>query len=309
MPSSFYPQCITVLFDRSLDLAQLKKCFSHFEIVGENAAPEQHWSFTGPNISIPYRPDSNGFILLDIVNHVWPDEMGDPDTDSQLFSAWSLGQFGSLCYPGALRRASEQSWTWEAAKETAYQHKAFVRLRSCYLLDLEDGDTPNVPDDYDAVEELSFLTDLAEQLLKLPGSLCFFSPCGEVLRDLVCLTEDVERMRVENLPPFEVWSNVRIFKMDDGWVLMDTVGNQQFGQTDFEACFPEEKFDPEEVHLFLRQLTLYQMESPTPINDGDSTDGPAGLLWQAREIAESMVIPPRSVLRWTPDQSFAKSLS
>ncbi|MBX9567755.1 MAG: DUF4261 domain-containing protein [Candidatus Obscuribacterales bacterium] len=299
MPSVIYPQCLCVLYDREIGLENIEKALSSFEIVGRNDEPALEWMYSGPNISLSYLPEDRGFIIIDVVNRPWPDEMGDPDHEAGLFTAWTLGQFGNLVYPGALRRAKEQSWTWEDAAGTADQHKSFVRIRSSYVRLTEEESF--VPADYEPLAELEFMTDLALELLKGVGSLCYFDPNGEVLRDLVTLTQDVERMRVENLPPFEVWSNIRILKMDGDWMLMDTVGNQQYGLSDFEACFPEEKFDPEEVHDFLRQLTFYQLENDATISDGDTTDGPAGELWKVKAVEESLVIPPRKVLRWYPD--------
>lgn len=301
MPSVIYPQCLCVLYDREIELDQIEKALSTFEIVGRNDEPALEWMYSGPNISLSYLPEDRGFIIVDVVNRPWPDEMGDPDHESSLFTAWSLGQFGNLLYPGALKRAKEQAWTWEEAAQTAEQHRSFVRIRSSYVRLSEEESF--VPPDYEPLAELEFMTDLATELLKGVGSLCYFDPNGEVLRDLVTLTQDVERMRVENLPPFEVWSNIRILKLDSSWMMMDTVGNQQFGLGDFEACFPETDFDPEEVHDFLRQLTFYQLENDTSIADGDTTDGPGGRVWKAKAVEESLVIPPRQVLRWSPDGS------
>ena len=302
MPSAFYPQCVCVLYDRQVTLADVEKALRSFEIVGRNDEPVLEWMYSGPNISLAYRPELRGFIIIDVVDRTWPDEMGDPDREPDLFAAWTLGQFGNLVYPGALQRAKEQCWTWSDAEKVASQHRSFVRIRSSYIT-LEENE-PVVPVDYEPLSELEFMTDLATELLKGVGSLCYFDPNGEVLRDLVTLTEDVERMRVENLPSFEVWSNIRILRLDDDWMMMDTVGNQQYGLNDFEACFPEDQFDPEEVHDFLRQLTFYQLENDdASINDGDTTDGPGGKVWKVTLVEESLVIPPRKILRWFPDGS------
>lgn len=299
MPSVLYPQCLVVLYDREIGLSQIEKALSEFELAGRNDDPALDWMYSGPNISLSYLPEDRGFIIIDVVNKQWPDEMGDPDSDPTLFTAWTMGQFGHLVYPGALRRAKEQCWTWPEATETAEQHKSFVRIRSSYVRMTEEESF--VPPDYEPLAELEFMTDLAMELLKGVGSICFFNPNGEVLRDLVTLTEDVERMRIENLPPFEVWSNIRILRLDEGWMMMDTVGNQQFGLHDFEACFPEEEFDPEQIHDFLRQLTFYQLENDVAIRDGDTTDGPGEMVWKASEVEESLVIPPRKIFRWHPE--------
>ncbi len=80
-----------------------------------------------------------------------------------------------LAYPGCLQRAGEQSWGWEQGSDEIQQHHAHIRLLISYVLGVEeaeedDEEVPLVPDDYDALEELTFLTRAVAAVLEMPRS-------------------------------------------------------------------------------------------------------------------------------------------
>lgn len=298
MPKGFFTQGVSILLDRFASLDDIETVLADFDVCARRDVTET-WEFFAPNVTVAFRPEANGYVAIDAVKATWPDHMGDPQSETNLFGAWSMGYFGPFAYPGALERAALQCWHWEDAKTMPARHKAFVRIRSSYAFGT-DADAPVMPDDYEPLPELEFVTKLASALLKLPGALCYFNPNGEVVRDQDGLRDSLNFHWENQLPPFDVWSNVRLVNVDEAWSMMDTVGNAQLDIPDSEACFHTESYDCGEIDNFLRNVSLYQLNHGEVLNDGDTMDGPGDIPWQARHLADSMWSPPRRVLRWFP---------
>src|SRR5579862_3035689 len=104
-----------------------------FEIAKEIPA-QQHSCFGGPGAIIPFRPEVNGYVIVDVVNQPWPDGMGDAKTDVMTFGAWSMGQFGPFAFPGGLARARQHAWSWQPGRTVPEGHRGFVRFRTSYVL-------------------------------------------------------------------------------------------------------------------------------------------------------------------------------
>lgn len=83
--------------------------------------------------------------------------------------------------------------------------------------------------------------------------------------------------REHNLPPLNVWTNIRLFNVTDDWLMMDTVGNWQLDIADQEAIFPKGAFSPQGVDNFLRNASLYILTNGPVIKDGNTMDGPGGI--------------------------------
>ncbi len=298
MPKGLYTQSACVLLERPVTLDEIEVALQTFENI-KRGDPAEHWAFGGPTLLMPLREEANGVVTVDIVDQPWPDEMGDPENQPEIFTAWTAGQFGPFAFPGGLARAAEQSWIWEEAESVQSQHKAFIRVRSTYVMGA-DEDAPVVPEDYDPDMELDFITRVAAALLDLPGALCYFNPNGEVLRDQDGLRESLNFGWSNELPPLDAWSNVRLFRVNEDWSLMDTVGNAQLDLPDLEACFFNDAYDPGEVDNLLRNLTLYLLQEGEVIEDGDTLDGPGEITWQVMMIDDPLCDPPRDVLRWMP---------
>jgi hypothetical protein len=210
-----------------------------------------------------------------------------------------MGHFGPFAYPGGLSRAAQQCWAWEPGKAIPDRHTAFIRIRSSYGFGAADDD-PIMPQDYESLPELEFVTKLAAALLDLPSALCYFNPNGEILRDQDGLRESLNYGWAHELPPLDVWSNIRLFNVNAEWSLMDTVGNAQLDIPDAEACFHAESYDFSDVDNFLRNVSLYVLRNGEVINSGDTMDGPGGIRWQATQFDNGICDPPRRVLRWLP---------
>jgi hypothetical protein len=117
MPKGFFSQGVCLLTDGSTTIEGVRAALERagFSIVKAVPASE-FWSFSGPALLLAYLPQVNGSVTIDVVNHPWPDAMGDPKADPMTFGAWGMGHFGPFAYPGGLQRAMEQSWGWEAAR-------------------------------------------------------------------------------------------------------------------------------------------------------------------------------------------------
>src|SRR5262245_53670925 len=225
MPKGFFMQGLVVLLRQDVALAELRDRLSGYKVVKEvPAGPD--WTFGGPALVVEYRPQVNGFVSIDVVPRRWPDHMGDPQRETTLFGAWTTGHFGPYTFPGGLERAAQQSWRWDGAQEAVAGHQAFLRIRLSYIFGASK-DAPVMPKDGNPLDELRFLTGLAREILAHPAALCYFNPNGEVLLPHQELGESADFSAAHDLPPLDLWSNIRLFQVSDTWSLMDCVGNWQ----------------------------------------------------------------------------------
>jgi len=291
-----------VLLRQPVSLDRLREALRDFEIAGQQ---EPEGDNPPTTLVIPFRPEVEGHVLVTNSDEPWPDAMGDPSDEPDLFVAWSLGQFGPLAFPGCLERAVEQTWEWEEGRTEAPEHVAHVRILSSYVLvgdeDADNSEAPLVPDDYDPIAELDFLTKIVTRLLELPEAICYFNPGGELLRDAEGLREGLNFAWAHELPPLDMWTNIRLFRADEAWSLMDTIGNGQLDIPDLEALFQSEEYDPTDVHLFLRNASLFLLTAEEGVSEGDTADGPGDVAWQAFECDDGLSDPPRATIRWIPE--------
>lgn len=302
MAKGLFTQGMCVLLREPIAIEELEKKLTAFELVGRHDSIDDD---SAPQTLVyDYRGDVGGHLLVTPSSSVWPDDMGDPDESPERFVAWSLGQFGPLAFPGCLRRATEQSVSWDDGVEVVAGHTAHVRLLISYVLGAEetdpDDEMPLIPEDYDPLEELNFLTRAVTSVLEVEQAICYFNPGGEVLRDQSELRRGLNHSWSLEIPPIEMWTNVRLFHATEQWVLMDTVGNAQYDVPDLEAIFESSKFDPNEIETFLRTATLYMLENDEEVEDGDTADGPGDVRWTAMECFDALSDPPRETIRWMP---------
>jgi len=305
MAKGLFTQGICVLLEHAVDLSKIESSLSGFEIVGRHEAS----SAEDPTCTLVlrFRPEVEGHILVSLSPNPWPDDMGDPEDTPELFVAWSLGQFGPLAFPGCLERATEQSWAWEDGRDIPKKHTSHIRILTSYVLgseedeeQIDEPDAPLLPEDYDALAELQFLMRVVSPLMELPGVLCYFNPGGEVLRDDSGLRQGLNYAWMHDLPPLDMWTNVRLYKATETWSLMDTVGNGQFDQPDMEAVFLADSYKVADVEEFLRNASLFMLREQEEVEDGDTADGPGGIPWQVLECDDALADPPRPTMRWIP---------
>lgn len=294
----FFTQGVVVLMRRAPSLDELVATLRRHIVVQRDEGSAE-LDFAGPALRIPYRPESNGYVTIDVQPRAWPDHMGDPASEPMLYGAWSMGHFGPFAFPGGLQRAAEHAWSWDAGRRVPAMHRAFVRVRLSYLFGAR-RDARVVPEDCDPAHELRFVTDVARTLLEHEAAIAYFNPNGEVLADRPHLDAVLAGSAALQALPINVWCNVRFFNVGDGWFMMDTVGMAQLDRQDSEARFLGDRYQPDDVSHFLLNVGLYLAENGDVIADGDTMDGPGGVRWRATRVDESSVGPPRSVLRWSP---------
>lgn len=301
----FVSQAAAVLFESDPPLDSVAACLGRFAFAPFTpSAADLPWLRTGPALVSSFRPEVNGRVLVDVCGFPWPDSMGNTTNHRSTFEAWVYAAYGPHAYPGNLSRASQQAWHWREASGVVARHRRFVRIRTTYILGSEES-APVRPNDWDPVGELRYVTEIGYALLSLPSSLAWFAPAGEMLCSPEQLSEDMERVRNDATPPIELWSNVRLHRLQaekpaPDWFLMDTVGMEQFGHTDHEACFCDtDRISPTEVARFLRNISLHVLRLGPVVNDGDTADGPDGRKWRARRVKEGRFEPPRETLRWS----------
>ncbi|MBA2115031.1 DUF4261 domain-containing protein [Bremerella alba] len=298
MAKGIFTQGVCVLVDRPISIEQIALALSDFDVLGTREDSEE-WAMGGPSALVMFDETTGGTVTVDTVDHVWPDDMGDPQKEIMVFGAWSMGHFGPFAYPGGLQRAAQQSWGWREGAEVVERHQAFLRLRTSYVIGKEE-DTNCFPEPYDPIAELQFNMKIVEALLGMEGTLCYFNPNGEILLDQDGFRNSLNFSWANELLPLDVWSNVRLFNIDESWALMDTVGNWQLEIPDIEACFVTDDYEVNEVANFLRNASNYLVQSGATINDGETMDGPGDIHWAAIQFENGICDPPRDTLRFVP---------
>jgi hypothetical protein len=297
MPQGFFTQSACVLLRSLPTLEAVKSSLANFEILRDlPVAPS--WALSGPALLVNYRQQVNGLVVVDLVDRPWPDAMGEGDTESEAFRGWATGQFGAFTFPGGLQRATQQCWGWEQAPAVAAEHQAFLRVRCSYVLGAGEN-APLVAPDADPLDEIEHVTSICQALLTLPEALCYFNPNGEVLRSADLIERGLSFADQHEIPALDLWCNVRLFRINDEWQMMDTVGNHQLQVPELEAIFSD-PHDPDQVANFLRNLTLYAYEERVMFRNGDTTDGPSNVRWQASRYKRGISDPPRDVVCFTP---------
>jgi hypothetical protein len=302
MQKGIFTQGIAVLLSKPISITQAHQALREYFAVGDISDFSKEWAYRGESFVIPLRPEVNGYLMVDVVDRPWPDGMGHPQEDPQLFDAWSLGQFGPFTYPGNLERAVEQAWgSYPEGRQAVNDHQAFIRLRTSYILGNEAGeDAPVLPEGYDPMQELVMMMAVSARLLdSLPEALCYFNPAGECLASGRLLREawsEVEEGK--SLSP-DLWSNIRLYRLpQEEWVLMDTVGMWQLDVADHEAVFKKEVSAPSYVADFLRNISLYFLNDGIDAGVVVQVEGPGGIQWQGELYDNGVIQPPRQTVRW-----------
>lgn len=298
MGKGFFTQGIAVLFESAPSIDAVAHAL-RAPIVARRDAMTDPW-LSGPAVHVDYPGAPNGRVMIDVVDHPWPDHMGSRE-EPTLFGAWSMGHLGPFSYPGSLARAVAQAWhLGEPPVDLVERHGAFVRLRLSYIFGV-GAEAPVIPDGVDPGDELAHVHELARDLFAVPGALALFNPNGEMLFDEQAFLSALARAADDDSPPVDLWTNVRLFRLDgvvDGWSMMDTVGMRQLDLPDLEACFPA-SIDPRDAARLLRNLSLYYLERGDVIQQGHTIDGPGGR-WRAHRRNGGLSDPPRDIVRFLP---------
>jgi hypothetical protein len=304
MPKGLYTQTAVVLFDALPTRDEVATALGEFRVLRhlEGSVPGSPGAWMGGRYGVLLALDEkkNGTAPVEAFDEPWPDTMGDPKRDPLLFAAWGMGFLGPFTFPNGLARALQQSWSWNEAEAVVARHRAFVRINATYAGGADEN-AHCIPEGYDPFPELVAITRMAQAIGRMRGALAYFNPNGEVLLPFDRLLESMDYHLGQQLPPLNVWSNVRLFRLEDiaPWTVMDSVGMGQLEVVDLEACFPRDRIDANDVDPFLRNVGHYLLTKGPVIEHGDTIDGPGGVRWRGLH-AEALLAPPRRVIRWFP---------
>ncbi len=299
----YFTQSSFVLCRSAPALEALSRALEGFNLLGRLQPPEEesHWAFGGQALVLEME-SAEARMIIDVIDRIYPDQMGDPSNAKELFEAWTQGAFGPGVFPGNLRRAAQQVWSWKEGAEHARDHRAFVRLRCSRLA--PEGEKIELGD---PSEELLSLTQVAAAILEgLEEALCLFNPNGEVLRSLEQIDAALIWSQREQRPPLELWCNLRAGKLDPlgDWGFMDCLGLGQLGLPDIELCLPGAETDFGRLDPFIRALMEYLLEQGGEIlKSGHSLEDPEGRVWRVLRPQEGLMAPPRPMIRLYPEEA------
>ena len=295
-----------VLFERQVAFDAVAAVLSeNFPVVRQVEHPEDaaYWLGGEGTVLVASGPGFNAGVAVEVFHRPWPDSMGDPERDPELFAAWSARCFGLVNFPYALARA--------AAQPTApsSEHVAFVRLNLSYVF-AGGEDAPVAPPDRDVRRELSALAGIAERICAMPGALSWFAPNGEVLVDATTARSSLLQQAAGD-PMTELWISTRVIPAGNH-LLVETVGMATLGQqpvcaSDHQVLLPDLGLEMEHVVRFLREVSGAARLTGVEQLPIESVLGPGGR-WSP-EPAESDNPPPREMVRWVHESERGSSVS
>jgi len=303
MPAGMYMQAVAVLLKEKVTRDQVEAALKDYQILKRVDAEKGKTHFSRDTLILPYRPEVNGLVSVSLYPHPWPDTMGDPKNDPELFGAWSFGNYGPYTWPGSLERASIHSYSWEPGPVMAQKHQAVIVIGLSFAFGAPD-DAPLFPADYRPDHALGHITKIAAVLLKMPQALCYFNPGGEILRDREGMREAIQFANQHSILPFQIWTNVRMFRFQGaGWAMMDTIGNAQLDLPDFEAYFPTDQWGPDVIAPELLNSNIYLTKKGDILKDGDTFQNSPQIIWQCKHNQEAFMDPTRPVISLRPIKS------
>src|SRR5262249_9022313 len=157
----------------------------------------------------------------------------------------------------------------------------FIRVRSTYGLGA-DKQSPIRPDDYDALDELRFVTDIAIAAARVPGAIAVFNPSGELIRSADALEKIRARERSGGEIGVDAWVNVRMFRRDgaEEWLLFDTVGMAQLDLRDHEVALPPDS-STNRIAGLLHSIAEYDAERGGVLGVNDSSSDSDDVVFRA----------------------------
>ena len=289
-----FMQTAVVLFAQPPTLDEVAACLQGIpgarRIEGSGEGP--YWMGGDGAVIVPSDSGKNGGVAVELFRKPWPDSMGSPEGDPELFGAWAMRHFGIATFPFALARALARH---DGARR---DHGGFVKLNLSYLFGAGPDDLV-CPEDRDVASELRTLALLGEKLCALPHALGWFAPNGEVWSPLSEAPDRLRRQAAGELVP-ELWVSTRIYPAGEHVILetvgMRSLGGDMVGHRDHQLVLPDLGLEPDVVERFLQDISglgrLGSEGAPT-----EEVVGPGGR-WRPA-LVESEVPPPRELVRWT----------
>lgn len=235
----------------------------------------------------------NGAVAVELFHQPWPDSMGNPETDTELFGAWAMRQFGLTSFPYGLARANAE------VTASRSDHVAFVRLNLSYVFGA-DEEALVCPQDRDVQAELRAVAALARLLCDVPGALGWFAPNGEVWLPAQ-QARDMLARQAAGVFARELWVTTRAYPAGRH-LLVETVGVAAMNPTTADAydhqvvVVPDLELDGDVVARFVLELSGVARGGGKTV-PSEPVLGPGGR-WFA-SLVNTDNAPPRPVVRWT----------
>ena len=274
---SFYAQTAAALCGDVPTAAELNAVLAGYEVI-DVSSPE-----SGLTLRVLGGAGFAGHAIVSMQPTPWPDHMGNPDTEPQLFMQWSMGLFGAGAWPGALERALRVCRDPDTAA-AARAHEAYLKIQI-----MADEEAPSASPGFHP--DFIFLFKIAARLLQLPGTT-FFNPNSEIL---------LHSLPQEDSPafPLEALHSRRFSGIREGWLLADSLGNGQLGLPDLEVVCRRDDFSDVEIKEWMATTTRDILPG-LELKDGVKIPSPKGDLWALKCLEKGFHdTPPRPVIRLT----------
>src|SRR5579864_601473 len=94
-----FTQSACVLLNAPISIEAVARMLAErFEVLKTGAGVGKGWLGGGNYVLLNMRVEVNGKVVVDVVDAPWPDGMGDPKKEPELFGAWATGFFGPGVY-------------------------------------------------------------------------------------------------------------------------------------------------------------------------------------------------------------------
>ncbi|MEX1041604.1 MAG: hypothetical protein WDZ51_13280 [Pirellulaceae bacterium] len=228
-------------------------------------------------------------LVVETLPHPWPDSTDLHDRSAE--------EFGLGTEPWGLQRSLEQCWVWDTASAAVSRHQAVVRVRR-ESTGAEGGvlDTPQV-----TARDVTQLIRQALAAATLPGVLAYFQPAGEVLLPPHVVAEMLEHATIAQIPPLDLWSNIRLSWLTDDWSLVETIGNIQLGLPDVEVYYEHDRQETNDVAALARSVSLRMLQEESAPKTGESFETHAGGRFVVKAANENLLPPNRPIARLLPE--------
>jgi len=266
---------VALLLEIPPTAADLAECFPHL------TAAEDGVSLAG------YLDDEKtAYLVVDAWDHSWPDNANGKNLST---AELELGT-----ERGGLQRSLDQCWVWDTVAEVVGRHQAVIRVR----LEIS-GSVPLTP----SAASKNLVRVIRETISGrgLPNVLAYFQPAGEVLLPPHVVAEILEHATIAQIPPLDLWSNIRISWLTDHWSLVETVGNIQLDLPDAEIYFEHARQEANDVAALARAVSLRMLTEASAPSIGQSFAAHDGSMFIVVKPTENLLPPARPITRLLPE--------
>jgi hypothetical protein len=290
-----------VLFERPISLESVAVALAaNFPVAPRSTAVtgEAYWLGGEGSLQLAIGSPPRGMVVVEVFNRPWPDSMGNPEHDPELFAAWSLRLFGQLTFPYGLARAAAQP------KAPSADHVAFVKASwSDAGVAGEDGAPAHLLE-RDVLAELSAVAGICAVACAMPGARAWFAPNGEVLMAADVARSKLQQQSAGQRVP-ELWISMRVVPAGNH-LLVETVGMGSLGEQplsgyDHQVLLPDLGLEMDLVLRFLREISGAGRLSASAELPIEARLGPGGR-WSPEPAVRDNA-PPYEVVRWVHDST------